>query len=361
MNPKLKWILIFLLVVFLGVGIGLMFTPVFHVQEVFCEGNVRIGSEEICQAAADATGKNIFLVRLSTIRKQVESVPLVEHASIRRVFPNKIKIVVEECIPAGYLADDNQCVLVDTDGKILEIVADERAAWMQETYTPSESVPPETEEKKTEEKESAESTAETTDGTEAITADGLQLYAAPLVLGVDVQKPEVGKTVRCKTETQWEVLSELFDTLEQNDLLSRATCLDLRKEDALTLVIENRLEILLGKAENLEYRTAFLAKVINERISATEHAVMDYRGADIYVRMPEDGKERMKPSATPTPTETAGKKAEPKATTDAKADDAEDKNEDAEDSTADAPQPSAQPAKTTADATAEPAAGISMN
>lgn len=293
MNPKLRLILIFLLVVTLGVGVGLMFTPVFHVQEVFCEGNSRIAAEEISAAAADVTGKNIFLIRLSDIRGRVEEIPMVEEASIRRVFPNKIKITVEECIPAGYLHSENQCVVVDLEGKILDVIADERVTMMLETYLPKETE----EEQKNEETEQAEQ-EESQEQPEEVRA-----YSVPLVMGVEVHKPEIGKTVHSKQKENLELAFDLFRNLEKTGLLVRATCLDLRDSNNLILIIENRLQVLFGKPENMEYRIAFLAKVINERISATEHAVMDYRGADIYVRQPEDGKERMKPTQTPEPSQ----------------------------------------------------------
>ncbi len=291
MNPKLRLILIFLLVVALGVGVGLMFTPVFHVQEVFCEGNSRIAAEEISAAAADVTGKNIFLVRLSDIRGRVEGIPMVEEASIRRVFPNKIKITVKECIPAGYLYSENQCVVVDLEGKILDIIADERVNIMLETYLPKETA----EEQKDEEEDQPQQEEAQEQPAE------VRAYSVPLVMGVEVHKPEISKKVHSKQKETLELAFDMFQNLEKTRLLVRATCLDLRDSNNLMLVIENRLQVLLGKPENMEYRIAFLAKVINERMSATEHAVMDYRGADIYVRQPEDGKERMKPTQPPQP------------------------------------------------------------
>ncbi len=307
MNPKLRLILIFLLVVSLGVGIGLMFTPVFHVQEVVCEGNTRISAEELSAAAQEATGKNIFLVRLSELRGRVEEIPMVEKASVRRVFPNKIKIVIEECIPAGYLYSENQCVVVDIEGKILDIIADERVDIMLKAYQPQQRIEEaEEEEKETEQQEQQ--------------PDVQREYSVPLVMGVTVHRPEIGTLAESKQKEDLKLAFDLFQNLEKAGLLVRATYLDLQDKNNLVLVIENRLEVLLGAPENLEYRCAFLSKVIHEKISATEHAVMDYRGADIYVRQPEDGKERMKSTQTPSPTasdeaaDEKGEEAAPSAT-----------------------------------------------
>lgn len=321
MNPKLKMVLTFLVVLCLGTSIGLMFTPIFHVQEVICEGNSRIQGEEITAAAQEINGKNIFLVRLSDIRRQVEEISMVEEASVRRVFPNKIKITVQECIPAGYIYTENQCVLLDLEGKVLDIFADERVSKMVESFTPKETSTQtenkddaknseNAEESKTEEGDDAKSEKSSGEETQAEFTD-VRTYTVPLVMGLELHKPEVGKRADSKEKEKYNQAFTLFRQLESNGLLVRATYLDLQDLNDVTLVIENRLEVQLGNLENIEYRSAFLAKVINERISATEHAIMDYRTDDIYVRQPEDGKARMK--ATPTPAPSASGTAKPSA------------------------------------------------
>lgn len=321
MNPKLKMVLTFLVVLCLGTAIGLMFTPIFHVQEVICEGNSRIQGEEITAAAQEINGKNIFLVRLSDIRRQVEEISMVEEASVRRVFPNKLKITIRECIPAGYIYTENQCVLLDLEGKVLDIFADERVSKMVESFTPKET-PTQTENKdntknsenaeesKTEEGDDAKSEKSSGEETQAEFTD-VRTYTVPLVMGLELHKPEVGKRADSKEKEKYNQAFTLFRQLESNGLLVRASYLDLQDLNDVTLVIENRLEVQLGNLENIEYRSAFLAKVINERISATEHAIMDYRTDDIYVRQPEDGKARMK--ATPTPAPSASGTAKPSA------------------------------------------------
>ena len=332
MNPKLKMVLTFLVVLCLGTSIGLMFTPIFHVQEVICEGNSRIPGEEIADAAQEINGKNIFLVRLSDIRRNVEEISMVEEASVRRVFPNKLKITVQECIPAGYIYTENQCVLLDLEGKVLDIIADERVSKMVESFTPKET-PIQTEDKadtkktnageesKTEASYDAKEEKSSDEKTQEEVAD-VRTYTVPLVMGLELHKAEIGKRADCKEKEKYNQAFALFRQLETNGLLVRATYLDLQDLNDVTLVIENRLEVQLGSLENIEYRSAFLAKVINERISATEYAIMDYRTDDIYVRQPEDGKARMK--ATPTPAPTASGTAKPSASAEADDDTEED-------------------------------------
>ncbi len=310
---KVRAAILFSMIVVIGVGIGLLFTPVFHVEEVFCAGNERISQEEIIAAAEVPIGGNILLQRLSKIRERVAEIPMVEEVKTRRVFPNKIKIWIRERVPAGYLYDgEGKCVVVDVEGKILEIIEGELVAQMKEAYTPvkTESKPKQ-EEKKKEEDETEPAPTETSAPTETPAATETPMpveiaepertYTIPFVVGLKAAKPEVGKMVDSKEREKLSRVMEAFRALEKAELLVRATYLDVTDLSDVVLVIENRLEIQLGELSNMEYRSQFLKTVIQEKISATEHVIMDYRSDNIYVRPPEDGKERMVPKPTETP------------------------------------------------------------
>ena len=51
-----------LVIICLGVAIGILFTPIFDVQEVYCEGNSRISSVEIIEKAQVGIGENIVFL-----------------------------------------------------------------------------------------------------------------------------------------------------------------------------------------------------------------------------------------------------------------------------------------------------------
>ncbi len=303
--------IIFLVVVVAGIGICMFFTPVFHVAEVTCEGTQRIPREEIIAMAEVPLGQSIFLQRLSGIQKRVEEIPMVEEVKVQRVFPNKINIQIRERVPAAYLYDgDGSCTVVDIEGKVLEIVEGESVAKMKEFYTPTpvevpkeEDVEESTEETEEESGETGEE--ETPAPTEAPAPKELKepkrAYTVPFVVGLKPHKPEVGKMLSSKEKEKLARVMETFQALEDAKLLVRTTYMDVTDLTDVVLVVENRLEIHMGEIRNIAYRCQFLATVIREKISSTEQVIMDYRGNDIYVRQPEDGKERMIPKPTEEP------------------------------------------------------------
>lgn len=75
--------------------------------------------------------------------------------------------------------------------------------------------------------------------------------------------------------------------------MQKSTYIDVTDLTNIRLIIENRLDVLLGDADNIDYRAKFMAEVINNKISAYEVAVLDYTGDDIYVRPHDDGKQRV--------------------------------------------------------------------
>ena len=94
LEKKIRSVILVILIICIGTAIGLVFTPIFHVQEVWCEGNNRISQEEILGVAQVELGKNIFSQSLSGIKGRVEQISMIEEAKAKRIFPNKIKIWV---------------------------------------------------------------------------------------------------------------------------------------------------------------------------------------------------------------------------------------------------------------------------
>ena len=325
-------------------AVFLLFTPIFNIAEVYCEGNDKIAAEDVVKAANVELGKNIFSVRMGKIRRNVESIAFVEEASVYRVFPNKIRVSVRECMPVSYVYTNEKCYMIDEAGKILRIVEDkesvdalivseerekyenlakkkegqeaqdklqktgqdeEEDAEAEPTRTPEPTATAEAEEnedgeeadKKEKEDGEEESRTEPTAEPTQAPSEGEILrgkYNIPVVLGLEYEKAEAGEMPKSRNEERYRETLELLKEMKNTDLLFRSTLVDVRNPSDIRIWIEDRLEIMLSGFDNLSYKPRFLAKVINEGISAYEHAVVDYRGEDVYVRPHDDGEDRVK-------------------------------------------------------------------
>lgn len=280
--------------VLIVVAAGVLMAPVFKITQVYCEGNSHVKTEDITAAARIENGEHILIANIGRAKKQIENIPLVKEASARRVFPDKICITVNERTPAAYVMRGSECIAFDTEGVVLEVINDGRAEMIAEEYTPEpvkeDKTDEDTDKKKTTDKSEDSEDAKTDENAE-VTAD--KPFAVPLVAGMEVSRGESGRAVEVEDKERFEKVLTILDALSKAQLLERATYIDVTNLSDIRIVVEKRLDIYIGGTDNIEYRTKFLAEVINTKISSYENVVMDYRGDDIYVRPPEDGKDRI--------------------------------------------------------------------
>ena len=128
--------------------------------------------------------------------------------------------------------------------------------------------------------------------------ENADVSAVPLVSGFELNNVKEGKKAESGDSDKFNKMYELCRALKGAELLNRTTYINVENLDDITVVIENRLEVQLAKAENINYRCRFLAEVINTKLSATESVILDYRGDDIYAINRDDGGERVKKTKT---------------------------------------------------------------
>lgn len=338
-NIKLRAGIIIAVLVLVAAFIGVLNAPGLKVSEVLCEGTSVLKAEDIIAKANLSTGTNILLSNVGRAKKNIEKEPLVKSCTVKRVFPNKILIKVEERIPAAYISSENGCVLIDIDGYVLKKFDGDEAQRIKDSkmpnFTVEEGTGNEGENKESSEDKSKEIEEETEDdgyeiardenGDIIYDEDGDMVYRkkgsavteekpeekpeeqnqqsqenqenifpVPFVEGIKIKSASEGKEIKFDDENKQKKVGELFNALNDAGLLSRLTYVNTDNLSDLHIVLENRLDILFGKAENLAYRARFLAEVVNTKISAYERCIMDYTGDDIYVRPIDDGKERVK-------------------------------------------------------------------
>jgi cell division protein FtsQ len=119
---RLLLLLLFLFISHL-VYVHLSGDPFFRVREIEVEGCQKITYEALISLAKIEGMPNLFTVSLSEVTKRLESHPWVDHIRMRKVFPNKILIQVEERKPIAIL-QLAELYYVDTQGVIFSPVGE---------------------------------------------------------------------------------------------------------------------------------------------------------------------------------------------------------------------------------------------
>lgn len=331
-----------------GVVFGAMLMiPAFNITEVYCEGLNNLSGEDIITTANIKNGTNILLANIGGARRSIKKNAMVKDVKLRRVFPNKICITVEERTPAAYVLSGSQCVLVDCDGVVIENVQGDKSAQIVQKNTPNfEAQTDSTQEDNKDgsknqsssesknssggsadnendsssddsaldktDKKSSDNSNDTENNQNNQAGDGSgssenggdnSVYSVPLTVGIELSSAEEGKTVASDDSTKLDKLFEICNALNDAGLLNRSTYIDLTDMTNVNAVIENRLDIRLGIPDNMAYRAKFLAETINTKISSTEVLILDYTGNDIYARPHEDGKDRVDKKSRKTNTD----------------------------------------------------------
>ena len=116
-----------LLSFFLFIGhwvyVHLLSDSYFRVREVEVEGSRKIPKETLLSLAVMEGMPNLFSVKLKEVVKRLESHPWIEQVRVRKVFPHKIVIQVEERKPMAIIQLE-ELYYIDTQGEIFTPVGD---------------------------------------------------------------------------------------------------------------------------------------------------------------------------------------------------------------------------------------------
>ncbi len=95
--------------------------PVFALARITVLGDVTHNSASTLRAnVAPRVAGNFFTVDLRAARQAFLQVPWVREATVRREFPNRLKVVLQEHRPAAYWGSEGDTTLVNTFGEVFE-------------------------------------------------------------------------------------------------------------------------------------------------------------------------------------------------------------------------------------------------
>lgn len=90
-----------------------------HPDQIEVTGNHYVPRSGVLEIFAADRGKSVIRIPLDKRRSQLESLPWVEQATVRRALPDKIEVELTERVPIAFLRQDSDMALVDVHGVIL--------------------------------------------------------------------------------------------------------------------------------------------------------------------------------------------------------------------------------------------------
>ncbi len=87
-------------------------------------GNQHLTRPQLLSVFGDDVDRNSLAVSLEDRKAQLEQLPWVEHATVMRLLPNKLRVAIVERVPVAYVRVGSHIVLVDHSGVLLDISPD---------------------------------------------------------------------------------------------------------------------------------------------------------------------------------------------------------------------------------------------
>jgi cell division protein FtsQ len=93
------------------------------VGNIEADGLSEVSRADVLPVFGEDIGRNIFFVPLGERRKQLESIPWVQEATVMRLLPDRIRVAVVERKPVAFVRQGQQIGLVDANGVLLSMPA----------------------------------------------------------------------------------------------------------------------------------------------------------------------------------------------------------------------------------------------
>ncbi len=92
-------------------------------DNITISGNKNVSRSQILSVMASDIDRNIFFVPLEQRKSQLEQIPWVQTASVMRLLPDRLKIVVSERTPVAFVEINSHIELIDRQGVIMDLPA----------------------------------------------------------------------------------------------------------------------------------------------------------------------------------------------------------------------------------------------
>ncbi len=106
-----------------AVGSFLLRSPemsLMHPDQVAIRGNHFVTRASVLEIFSADRGRSVLRIPLDYRRREIESLPWVEHAVVRRALPNRVEVDIAERTPIAFHREDGELALVDMHGVILD-------------------------------------------------------------------------------------------------------------------------------------------------------------------------------------------------------------------------------------------------
>ena len=212
-------------------------TIFFKVQTFTLTGDTRYSEEHIVAATGLQPGDNLVLFdKFSIIDQIFDACPYLDTVQIRRRYPDRVEIIVTECVAVAVI-EDEKTEIPDPEDESKTITVGGTGRWLIDRNG-----------KLLEKTPSSKPT------------DLTRIY------GVTLKDPQIGKYVEILQEDLEKPLFLLLNTAEDDGILQDIGGMDFSKQYDIRFNYLERFTVEIGSTENLDRKLQYLHTIIEEKL-----------------------------------------------------------------------------------------------
>ena len=221
-------------------------TIFFKVQTITLTGQTRYSQEHIAQASGLEPGDNLVLFdKFSAIDSIFEACPYLDTVQMRRRYPDRVEIIVTECVPVAVI-EDQATEIPDPEDETKTLKVGGTGRWLMDRNGKL--------------LEKTPSTRPT---------DLTRIY------GVTLRNPEIGKYVEILQEDTKKPLFLLLNTAEDDGILQDIGAIDFSKQFDIRFNYQDRITVDIGSTDQLEKKMRYLHTIIEEKLGTNARGTLD--------------------------------------------------------------------------------------
>lgn len=192
-------------------------TNFFTIKDIKVKGTNKVSYEQVVKASPCLKGENIFKINISSCQEALDDLPYIKSSKVKRSFPNKIVIDVQERKEIAIIPYIGSFVYIDDEGYILSM----------------------------EEKDDDE--------------DKIEL---PQIIGLELSNIELGNNVFKMLDI--DDMIEFISVADQLNIILSMKYIDLEDKDNVIIELKDGIKVAFGSLHNVKYKYSFLNHILED-------------------------------------------------------------------------------------------------
>jgi len=194
-----------------------LFTPLFGISSITVKNIQVLDEKTVIRASGIELGDNVFRLNTRVCEKAIGALGYVESVKVKRKFPARIVIEIEESKEVAYVSYLGNHLAIDIKGKIIDVLK-------------GSDIKPD----------------------------------KPVITGLVVKKYKKGTTVSPTVPEKKDFALKILQSLENNNLLSEVKKINIPDVKNAKLTLNTDTTVNLGDESQLDYKFAYLVEILKK-------------------------------------------------------------------------------------------------